>query len=92
MVSSRAPSSPQVTCGINACLRGASQVLLFNSPVTGLLVLAALYVQSVSIATYGVIGLVSATALAWYQQRKRKKEKKKSNPMRARYKTSGKDG
>ena len=50
---------------INVLLRGAAQVVLLNSPVTGLVIVIALYVQSVAVATYGMLGLVSSTGTAW---------------------------
>ena len=49
----------------NLCLRGAAQVLLLNNPLTGLFVLAGLYVQSAAVATYGMLGLFCSTWVAW---------------------------
>ena len=39
--------------------------MLLNSPVTGVFIIIALYVQSAAVATYGVVGLVSSTGTAW---------------------------
>jgi solute carrier family 14 (urea transporter)/urea transporter len=50
---------------INICLRGVGQVMFQNNPWSGLVILLALAWQSVYCMTMGVLGLVSATGLAF---------------------------
>jgi urea transporter len=40
------------------------QVVLLNSPVTGLFVVAALYLQSANVASFGMLALASSNAAA----------------------------
>jgi hypothetical protein len=47
------------------CLRGMGQVFFQNNPVTGLLILAGLFVQSTRVAVHGVISLLSVICSPW---------------------------
>ena len=49
---------------LNALLRGAGQAVFCNNPLTGLLVLVALAVQSAAHLCFGVLGCLSSTAAA----------------------------
>ena len=51
---------------IASCLRGIGQVYFMNNPVTGLLILIAMFVQSTRIAIHGIIALVCGTAAALF--------------------------
>ena len=48
----------------DACLRGISQVVFLNNPITGLLILLGIYIQSPWIAASGILGLCSSTITA----------------------------
>lgn len=49
---------------VDAWLRGASQVVIINNPVSGIFITAALFVPSATVAVYGMLGLTGATAAA----------------------------
>mmetsp|Transcript_19288 Transcript_19288/g.29707 ORF Transcript_19288/g.29707 Transcript_19288/m.29707 type:complete len:783 (-) Transcript_19288:203-2551(-) len=46
------------------CLRGIGQVYFQNNPVSGLLILIGMYLQSTRVATHGIIALVSGNLAA----------------------------
>jgi urea transporter len=46
------------------CLRGVGQVFFMNNPLTGLIILIGLFVQSPRVAVYGIIGRISSNAFA----------------------------
>jgi solute carrier family 14 (urea transporter)/urea transporter len=46
------------------CLRGIGQVFFMNNPLTGLLILVAIVVQSRKVAVFGILGLLSSNLLA----------------------------
>mmetsp|Transcript_17987 Transcript_17987/g.29181 ORF Transcript_17987/g.29181 Transcript_17987/m.29181 type:complete len:525 (-) Transcript_17987:164-1738(-) len=50
---------------LDAVFRGIGQVVFCNNPVTGVFILAALYVESVSLGLLATIGVLSATFVAW---------------------------
>jgi len=45
-------------------LRSIGQVFFCNSPVTGLFILIGLFVQSIAVATYGTLGLITGNIVA----------------------------
>jgi urea transporter len=49
---------------IGICLRGIGQVYFQNNPLTGLLILIGMFVQSSRIAVHGIIALVCGTSVA----------------------------
>ena len=49
---------------INYTLRGIGQVIFVNNPVSGLLILAALFIQSPWVATMGLVAVVASTLTA----------------------------
>lgn len=55
-------SPPLIFLGM--CLRGIGQVYFQNSPLSGLLILIGMFIQSTRIAVHGVIGVVSGTIFA----------------------------
>lgn len=50
---------------LDMSLRGAGQVFFQNSPVTGLCVLVAMFIQSTRVATHGVMALVFGNLIAF---------------------------
>jgi len=50
---------------IDVCLRGIGQVVFMNNPLSGLLILAGLSLQSTRVAVHGLIGIVSGTLIAY---------------------------
>ena len=49
---------------VGMSLRGIGQVYFMNNPVSGLLILAALFIQSTRVAVHGIIALVAGTVMA----------------------------
>lgn len=49
---------------LSTCLRGIGQVYFQNNPVSGLLILMGMFLQSSRIAVHGIIALVSGTSVA----------------------------
>ena len=50
---------------MNCALRGVGQVMFMNNPITGALILMALFWQSLYVASFGTVGVVSATLAAF---------------------------
>lgn len=48
----------------DSCLRGVGQIILMNNPITGALIIAALYLADPWLGTMSLVGLVTATATA----------------------------
>ena len=46
------------------CLRGVGQVYFMNNPISGLLIVVALFIQSPRVAAYGMLGLVGSNLFA----------------------------
>lgn len=59
----RADDNPALAF-VDSCLRGVGQVVFMNNPVTGLLILVAMFVGEVWLGFAGVLGLVVSTATA----------------------------
>ena len=53
-----------VTDFVNYTLRGIGQVIFVNNPVSGALILLALFVQSAGVGWLGLLGVISSTAAA----------------------------
>ncbi|PRQ08369.1 urea transporter [Enhygromyxa salina] len=49
---------------VNATLRGIGQVIFANNPVSGLIILVAMFVQSPWLGLMSLVGVISATAMA----------------------------
>ena len=47
---------------VDSCLRGVGQVVFMNNPITGLLILVAMFVGEAWLGFAGVLGLVVSTA------------------------------
>jgi urea transporter len=50
---------------VDALLRGTGQVMFQNNPLTGLLFLVGIFVNSVELGAAGLLGLAASTAAAW---------------------------
>ena len=57
-------STSRVLLWADAFLRGASQVVLTNNPISGALILGGLFAADAFVASCGVVGLFGATATA----------------------------
>lgn len=56
---------PHVMLFFELCLRGIGQVVFQNNPLSGLIILVALVVQSGRVALHGVIGLIVGNLIAY---------------------------
>ena len=50
--------------GINAILRGIGQVIFANNPLSGLIILVAIFIHSPWVGIYGLLGAIASTVTA----------------------------